>query len=535
MPVSLPSWPPTLTSLQRQELHKLATTWALSHGLCYLPPATPGATSTSIDPPPAASIHAPVSLLPTPFPRSLFLSAQRLQPIYNTLYSRVALDTEFLDRYMGCESEEGVGKVDSFTGKLWQGWKTVREEGAYDRQPFHLGLFRSDYLLHTASDNYLSIKQVEFNTISSSFGPLSERVAALHRHIAASTSYYDASPLLNDKDRLPENETTKGLVQGLVLAHGAYGVPNAKILFVVQPNERNVFDQRWLEFELLERHNIKIIRRTLDELAADARVDPNTHNLFVSNPTSPNAPPVEISTIYFRACYTPNDFSTPLHFETRFLLERSRAIKCPSLPLQLAGGKKIQEVLTRPGVLEQFLPDVDHNKLEELKSTFMGMYSLDLDEVTDRPSFPKTRANHLNLVLKPQREGGGNNVYKEDIPAFLDSLSAVSSSSSPVSESKAWIAMEIIRTPPGIGGYLVRSPPPGSSKEEIEAGRGGAQAEIISELGIFGYSLFGVVEDKKTIKGEETVGWLVRTKGKESNEGGVATGFSVLDSLLLVD
>jgi glutathione synthase len=30
------------------------------------------------------------------------------------------------------------------------------------------------------------------------------------------------------------------------------------------------------------------------------------------------------------------------------------------------------------------------------------------------------------------------------------------------------------------------------------------------------------------------VGWLVRTKGKDSNEGGVATGFSVLDSVLLV-
>ena len=31
------------------------------------------------------------------------------------------------------------------------------------------------------------------------------------------------------------------------------------------------------------------------------------------------------------------------------------------------------------------------------------------------------------------------------------------------------------------------------------------------------------------------VGWLLRTKGKDSNEGGVAAGFSVLDSLVLVD
>jgi glutathione synthase len=38
------------------------------------------------------------------------------------------------------------------------------------------------------------------------------------------------------------------------LAEGwkAYGNDNAKVLFVVQDGERNVFDQRWLEWKLLE-------------------------------------------------------------------------------------------------------------------------------------------------------------------------------------------------------------------------------------------------------------------------------------------
>ena len=48
-------------------------------------------------------------------------------------------------------------------------------------QPLHLGLFRSDYLLHTGEGHGLSLKQVEFNTISSSFGSLSDKVAAMHR------------------------------------------------------------------------------------------------------------------------------------------------------------------------------------------------------------------------------------------------------------------------------------------------------------------------------------------------------------------
>jgi glutathione synthase len=58
------------------------------------------------------------------------------------------------------------------------------------------------------------------------------------------------------------------------------------------------------------------------------------------------------------------------------------------------------------------------------------------------------------------------------------------------------------------------------------------KAEVVSELGIFGWALFG---GKDGGVEEKEVGWLVRTKGKESDEGGVATGFSVLDSVLLVD
>jgi glutathione synthase len=44
---------------------------------------------------------------------------------------------------------------------------------------------------------------------------------------------------------------------------------------------------------------------------------------------------IEISVIYFRATYTPNDFPSEAHWELRAMLEESKAIKCPSLPLQV--------------------------------------------------------------------------------------------------------------------------------------------------------------------------------------------------------
>lgn len=116
MSSSLPAWPPTLTEEQQSHLLLLATTYAFSHGLTYLPPNPTF--------PPTSTISAPLSLFPTPFPRHLFDLVREIQPIYNALYARVALDWEFLDRVMG----GSVAKVDDFQGELWRGWKGIRDE-----------------------------------------------------------------------------------------------------------------------------------------------------------------------------------------------------------------------------------------------------------------------------------------------------------------------------------------------------------------------------------------------------------------------
>ena len=307
--------------------------------------------------------------------------------------------------------------------------------------------------------------------------------------------------------------------------------PSAQILFVVQPNERNVFDQRLLEYELIERyaglcqfiedsrtqsfvsHSVRVIRQTFDELVEFAEVDAS-RVLRIKDPVTDQL--VEISTVYFRTGYTHIDYSTEAHFDIRLLLERSHAIKCPTIQLQLAGGKKVQQVLTKDGVLESFLldrtrwggPEFTEDDVALLRDSWMGMWGLEEDE-------EKARLAAEKLVLKPQREGGGNNVYKSSIPGFLDKL--------PLVEREAWIAMELIETPKGVNNYLVRA---GSGSQ------GAIKTETISELGTFGWALFG--PDAKELKHEEA-GWLLRTKGTDSDEGGIAAGFSVLDSLLLVD
>lgn len=65
------------------------------------------------------------------------------------------------------------------------------------------------------------------------------------------------------------------------------------------------------------------------------------------------------------------------NWEARLLLERSRAVKCPDIATQLAGTKKVQQELSRPGTLEKLLPGRTE-AIARIRATFAGLYSLDM-------------------------------------------------------------------------------------------------------------------------------------------------------------
>lgn len=113
----LPSWPPKLSEQQTASLAAQATDYALAHGLIYRPIGNPPSSTHAH--------HAPISLFPSPFPRSAFTTALGLQPILNELYARVALDDAFLEKVIG----GNVAKVDDFQKELWNIYKTVKSEG----------------------------------------------------------------------------------------------------------------------------------------------------------------------------------------------------------------------------------------------------------------------------------------------------------------------------------------------------------------------------------------------------------------------
>lgn len=403
-------------------------------------------------------------------------------------------------------------------------------------------MFRSDYMLHAPDDSSsFSLKQVEFNTISSSFGGLAKQVTSLHTELATfpspkSSLAYPPHPLFRKDDQSnksegipPPNGSVEGLCSGLVAAHNAYGPSRSSpalplcILFLVQDHERNIFDQLALSTYLRTHHQVSSFRLPTSKILTQTTT-PTDNPYRALHYTSPANPSLtfEATVVYFRALYAPAEYTNEDSWTARHHLERSAAIKCPSVLLQLAGSKKVQQVLTSkppgPDNLARFLPCHSKATHDSLRETFSPQYSMSTSDDPSRegPRLALDETTAEKHVLKPQREGGGNNIYRSKIPAFLKSI--------PEKDYKQYILMELIQPPADAKNTVLRS------DGQVVSGN------VISELGIFGTCLWDTKPDGTiNLLQNDEGGYLLRTKGRDSDEGGVAAGFSSLDSLVLCD
>ncbi|QSZ30513.1 hypothetical protein DSL72_000067 [Monilinia vaccinii-corymbosi] len=507
-------YPPDISAEESEQLLVAIKDWSIAHGLAVRPPPT--LISTEADPHGVLATTAPVTLFPSLFPRTCFEQAKSVQKAYNILYASIAQDEAFLTDIV-----QEIIEVDDFIAGLWRVHMKVKTEGYV--QNLSLGLFRSDYMVHQETSDFTpTIKQVEFNTIASSFGGLSSKTSELHKFVYLSLTDYDL--LIKDTTSsldLPENTSTTSLALGLSQAFNSYKRSstsshyNCCTIFLVQTPERNIFDQRHLEYEL-QRKGIPVFRLAFSEVITHTTIAQTPKRELLYSPPSNPSKKFEVAVVYLRAGYGPQDYPDASAWEGRFQIERSNAIKCPSILTQLAGAKKVQQVLatprtpSTPSILNRFVEtsDVDLAKLED---TFTNIFPLD-----ESPAGLEARKIAIDpelcngYVLKPQREGGGNNIYRSAIPPFLKSL--------PESHWKSFILMEII-TPPPVYNMILRN-------GVVEKGG------VICELGIYGTCLWDQATSE--IIHNEEAGYLLRTKGDKSEEGGVAAGFGSMDSVALI-
>lgn len=455
-----------------EEIVPKAKDYALMHGA-----GMRSRTSFSPD----GLIIAPFALLPSTFPRKEFEKAVNIQTVLNVLVHKVAHSYSFLK-----ETLENACEVDDFTNKLFKVYEAVRKEGLAQKKS--LGLLRADYLLDTSV-----IKQVEVNSIASSLAGIAQQVSSFHRYVLSELGHQEKI------QNLPENKALTGLCEGMIEAWNMFNNPKAVILFLIEDITYNICDQRFHEFEIRRlRPHIRVVRKTLSEIGKAARLSEDKTLIVENNP---------VGVVYFRAGYTPDHYYSQLEWDARLLIERSTAIKCPSIHYHLAGAKKIQQALAKEGTLEKFL--TDSKQIQDVREIFTGLWSLDYNAEGDA-AVEMALKNPAKYVLKPQREGGGNNLYGDDIPKALQTM--VGSK-----ERSGWILMEKI-IPPVQSNYLIRA------TSEVKP------ADIVSELGVFGV----IIGDENSILVNKQVGHMLRSKASTANEGGVAGGAGALDSPYLV-
>eukprot|EP00913_Durusdinium_trenchii_P012270 g11521.t1 len=320
-----------------------------------------------------------------------------------------------------------------------------------------------------------------------------------------------------DVPGLPRSAAMEGMAEAIAMAHEAYssrweplGLPRV-VLFIVLEEEKNELDHRRSVFPE-ERAGICSLRRSLAQLSRTCELRP----LVARKQTNVRQPMALVVDGYedsSKCVYLVGgqQFSSVMCHRSRLegdtchLFPLKVAAKCPSAPAQLAGMKKVQQLLCDSAELSRFLSE---EQAAAVSSTFAKQFDPSNTSVETREAVQAARKSPGDWVLKPQVEGSGELYFDDDIPRVLESRSE--------DQLAEFILMERVRppcTPSAIlhdGAVLVR--------------------RAVAELGIFGT----FVADGDKVRCNKVVGHLLRSKGQQTNQGGVFVGNATVDVPFLV-
>ena len=387
--------------------------------------------------------------------------------------------------------------MDSFTGNLIKLTAEIYKSGGKPvDQDVRLHLLRNDFL---PTDDDSRILQVEINTISAGFAGVLENLSIIH--FTHRPLFY---PALSGE--LPPNQPCKGFAEAIAMAvaehNKKWGTLSTCVLFVIEDGERNIIDQYTMERCLVGQFRLIVIRRTLSQIAKSAYLG-DDGQLYVDS--------LQVALVYFRSGYDPKHYPTQEEWNARRLIEKSLSVKCPSLLSQLAGTKKVQQSWYENHgrlLVERF--GFDDSEVANMFKFFARQCA----PSEDPAMVEEALLNAENWVLKPQREGGGHNLYGGNLIRVL--------TSSHRDELSQYVLMERMKPRP-LKALIV------DIEKSIKARRivPRIMDQTVSELGIYSFYI-------PAIQMNEITGHLLRTKPKDIAEGGVNAGFAVLDTLLLM-
>uniref|UniRef100_A0A183BRH8 Glutathione synthetase n=1 Tax=Globodera pallida TaxID=36090 RepID=A0A183BRH8_GLOPA len=366
------------------------------------------------------------------------------------------------------------------------------------RQPLTLFCQRADYMTHeSAAENNVEVN----NGPIGGFGT-SSRVTALHRRFLTMLGV-DASPSV-----VPENFTDTMVGQALYRAWLEFGDREAAIIFLHSSRQDPRFiESRQVQHELerISKGQIKCVFLTLSEAINRLKLDPTNFSLILDDK--------------FVVAVALHRYSRATRVELMFsreIVRRSTAIQ-GSYFLLMAHTKRMQQLFTKPGVVERFFGAPGEAQMATAirnvltKSWSIGEGDEEADEI-----IRKVRINPERYVMKWNECGsawGSPKVFfGVDILRELDSMTSA--------KRDDFIIMEKLR-PTVVKNHFVRP----DTKPLLNV-------EVTPELGVFGCMLGNMV-DGTVLQHFENASQM-KTKLANDNEGGIWNGKSVYDSPYLV-
>jgi glutathione synthase len=441
-------------------------------------------------------IQIPCVIFPSPIVKSFFEKIEFYQIAFNKIFDKLSRDQQFLEEILTPLSES-----DEFIKKNLEISKKAHEFP--QKQKIQLNIYRNDFMVDKIKK---FIYQTEFNTIAVTMATFSDEMKRFFTYFSKKyPEFFDRFLNKNDREVLIEKSDSipnfvDSIIEGIKLFNENY--KETLIIFVVQENEKNIYDQRSIENDLYNRFNIKSRRLTLNEIAKNCEYDENKNIKFENK---------IISLFYFRSCYTEKDYINEESWKGREMIELSTAIKVPNINSFLTTFKVFQYYLQKPEILKKFCP-------EELISNdiirfFMKIYYIrDMNLEEQKELYSKIINNLNDFVIKPQKEGGANNYYNEQIKNLIPE-----GENEPNELLKNSIIMEKIK-PPEYETMIIKN-----DEMVIE--------KVVSEFSVYGV----ILSDDSKYYLNKSVGFLVRSKEASQNEGGIMAGVAAVDIPFLID
>ena len=186
-------------------------------------------------------IHIPCVIYPSPIVKSFFEKIDFYQIAFNKIFDKLSRDQQFLEEILNPLSES-----DEFIKKNLEISKKAHEFP--QKQKIQLNIFRNDFMVDKIKK---FIYQTEFNTIAVTMATFSDEMKRFYSYFSKKyPEFFERFLNKNDREVLIEKSDSipnfvDSIIEALKLFNENY--KETLIIFVVQENEKNIYDQRSIE------------------------------------------------------------------------------------------------------------------------------------------------------------------------------------------------------------------------------------------------------------------------------------------------